>query len=183
MNHYDWVAPFQACYEKAIEQYRQGNRSAPACFNAEQAAFLARIGCSAQEVYDFAEDFVTYGEPSFGTALLITAVRRDYFLVVQNGRPTGRVIRMEELPAKDAELAGFKWLPRLISKARAKLRGEMPAELMYGCGGDRAFLKRVDIHPADFLRAVWWAHDDDEKIIGYVRQHADGLDNPRAKRV
>ena len=67
-------------------------------------------------------------------------------------------------------MAGVAWLPRLIAKARAKLRGEMPGELMYGCGGDRAFLRRVNIHPADFLREVWSARDDDEKIIEYVKR-------------
>ena len=48
----------------------------------------------------------------------------------------------------------------------------MPDELMYGCGGDRAFLKKVQIHPADFLRTVWSARDDDHKIIAYVQQCA-----------
>ena len=32
---------------------------------------------------------------------------------------------------------GIAWLPRILVKARLKLRGEMPADLMYGCGGDR----------------------------------------------
>jgi hypothetical protein len=43
---------------------------------------------------------------------------------------------------------------------------------MYSCGGDRAFLKKVDIHPADFLREVWAARDDDRKIIEYVTKQA-----------
>ena len=67
-------------------------------------------------------------------------------------------------------MAGFAWLPRQIVKARAKLRGEMPAELMYCCGGDRAFFKKVNIDPSDFLRVVWAAREDDHKIIEYVKQ-------------
>jgi len=63
-------------------------------------------------------------------------------------------------------------LPRLIEKAKAKLRGEMPPELMYCCGGDRAFLREHGIHPADFLREVWAAGDDTKKILQYVRQNA-----------
>jgi hypothetical protein len=121
-------------------------------------------------VYDFAEDAVKSGEPSFADALLIAAVRRDYYLVVQHGQPSTRTIRMEDLPAKDTAVAGLGWLPRIIVKARAKLRGEMPAALMYGCGGDRRFLKSVNVHPADFLRRVWSAGDDDARVIAWVQQ-------------
>ena len=60
---------------------------------------------------------------------------------------------MKDLPSMGASLGGFRWLPRLMAKAHAKLRGEMPPELMYGCGGDRPFLKQLGIHPADFLKA------------------------------
>jgi hypothetical protein len=40
---------------------------------------------------------------------------------------------------------------------------------MYCCGGDRAFLSKHDIHPADFLRVVWAAGDDDQKILEHVK--------------
>jgi hypothetical protein len=43
---------------------------------------------------------------------------------------------------------------------------------MYSCGGDRKFLRSHDIHPADFLRAVWAAGDDDSKAAAYVRRAA-----------
>ena len=46
----------------------------------------------------------------------------------------------------------------------------MSPKFMYSCGGDRAFLKKVDIHPSDFLREVWAARDDDQKIIEYVKK-------------
>ena len=174
MNNYTWTETFRALYDKAVAEYRTGNRAPARCFTTAQTAALAAIGHSAQELYDFAEDAVNYNEPSFADVLLIAAVRRDYFLVIQKGKPAGRVLRMDDLPAKDAALAGFAWLPRIIAKARAKLRGEMPAELMYGCGGDRHFLKSVHVHPADFLRVVWAAGDDDKKIIAYVKHQAAG---------
>lgn len=170
MNNYAWTETFRALYDQAVAQYRAGNRAAATFFTADETAFLAGIGHTAQELYDFAEDAVKYGEPSFADTLLIASVRRDYFLVIQKGKPTGCVIRMEDLPAKDAAVAGFAWLPRIIAKARAKLRGEMPAVLMFGCGGDRNFLKSANIHPADFLRHVWAAGDDDAKIIEYVKR-------------
>jgi hypothetical protein len=172
MNNYLWTETFRQTYDHAVAQYRAGNRAPAAFFDADQAAFLTGIGYTAQELYDFAEDAVKYGEPSFADALLIASVRRDYFLIVQKGRVAGQQIRMADLPPKDAAVAGFAWLPRLIAKARAKLRGEMPAELMYGCGGDRNFLKSVNIHPADFLRHVWAAGADDAPIIEFVRRSA-----------
>ncbi|MCX6865247.1 MAG: DUF5069 domain-containing protein [Verrucomicrobia bacterium] len=60
-------------------------------------------------------------------------------------------------------------LPRILAKARAKLRGELDPDLMFGCGGDRRFLeKHGDIHPADFLRRVWAAGNDDGKLATWV---------------
>ena len=176
MNHYPWADLFRQCYDKAVAAYQAGNRQPATYFNPGETAFLAGIGCTPQEVYDFAEDWCSAKEPAFPTVLLITAARRDYFQTIQQSKPTGRIIAMAELPAKDAAVAGFPWLPRQMAKARAKLAGEMPAELMYGCGGDRAFFQRVQIHPADFLRVVWAARDDDQKIIAYVR-HCAGNDS------
>ncbi len=168
---YNWEAEFRRCYDHALKCYQAGERDAGRYFPKTDAAFLAAIGITPQEMLDYAEDAA---ELSYGDALLITAARRDYFLVVQQGKPTGRTIAMADVPPKDAAVAGFVWLPRIIVKARAKLRGEMPPELMYGCGGDRAFLKKVNIHPADFLRFVWSARDDDQKIIAYVQRCAAG---------
>ncbi|MFN7139254.1 MAG: hypothetical protein ACK4UN_07945, partial [Limisphaerales bacterium] len=58
-------------------------------------------------------------------------------------------------------------------KAKAKLRGEMPPELMFGCGGDRPFLKSVNIELSEFLRLVWSAEDDTQKIVNYVIKARD----------
>jgi hypothetical protein len=44
---------------------------------------------------------------------------------------------------------------------------------MYSCGGDLNFLKNNgDIHPADFLRQVWAAGDDDQKLASWVAAQA-----------
>ncbi len=172
VNPYDWAETFRQCYDKAVTLYRLGNRQANSYFNAEETEFLAALGHTAQEVYDFAEDWVKYEAPAFATVVLIAAARRDFFMTIQKCQPPARKISMNELPAKEAAVAGFRWLPRIMAKARSKLRGEMPDDLMYGCGGDRAFLRSVNIHPADFLRVVWAAHDDDHKIIEYVKQRA-----------
>jgi hypothetical protein len=170
MRNYDWTQTFHLLWDKAVAAYRAGNRSPATYFSVDETSDLAGIGCSLQELYDYAEDWCGGEQLAFDTALLITAARRDFFLVVQKGKPTGHVLAMDQFPAKTAELAGFAWLPRIICKARGKLRGELPAELMYCCGGDRAFLQKVNIHPADFLREVWAARDDDQMIVDYVQQ-------------
>jgi len=95
-------------------------------------------------------------------------VRRAYFLEVQDGKKTGKIVTPEELPSRSAEAAGIVWLPRIMVKARAKLRGELHPEIMYGCGGDRAFLKSCDIHPAEFLRHAWLHENDDAAFVRWV---------------
>jgi hypothetical protein len=95
-------------------------------------------------------------------------VRRDYFLNVQGGRPSGRTLDDATLPAKTDTVRGIAWLPRLIPKARAKLRGELPSTLMFGCGGDRRFFKNHDIVPAEFLSLLWRHEHDDAAIIEWV---------------
>jgi hypothetical protein len=59
---------------------------------------------------------------------------------------------------------GITWLPRLIPKARAKLRGELPASMMFCCGGDRDFFKKHAITAAEFLALVR-AHENDSQPI------------------
>lgn len=174
MTDYAWAERFRRCYDEAVDLYRAGQRDPARFLDDASAQFLASIGCSRQEIYDFAEDWCASQEPGFETALLVTAVRRDYFRDVQRGVPSPHVVPVADFPAREAELAGFVWLPRIIVKARAKLRGEMPAELMYCCGGDRAFLQKVNTHPADFLRCVWMAGDDNQQIADYVARRAGG---------
>lgn len=169
MSTYNWSEEFRRIFEAATAACRRGQSSPAKMLPPDDLHLLAAWGCSAQEMFDFADDSVRHGEPSCETALLITAVRRAYFLEEMNGRPSGRVISMDSLPAKDAELGGLRWLPRIIAKARAKLRGEMPAELMYGCGGDRAFLREVGWHPADFLRLVWTTGGDTRQILARLK--------------
>lgn len=170
MQNCNWPARFHEIYDRAVSAYRAGRTSPAALFPAADVKFLATIGCSAQELFDFVEDFVRRGAPDYDTALLITAERRDYFLTGQGGQPSGKKVDMDALPSKQAVAGGLPWLPRIIVKARAKLRGEMPPDLMYCCGGDLAFLEKAEIHPADFLRFVRAAGDDDQKIIEWVRR-------------
>jgi hypothetical protein len=165
----DWPDKFRSIFAEGVKRYRAGQREVATFFTPEEQAFLAGIGANSQEIFDFVEDYSNGGDPTFETVLLVTAVRRDYFRSVQKGTTSGEVCAADSFPAKAAELDGIAWLPRIIAKARAKLRGELPPESMYGCGGDRPFLRRHKIHLADFLRCVWDAGDDTAKIVSFLK--------------
>lgn len=168
MEHYDFHKEFRSLYDKAVKQYAAGKRDVNDFFSKHELAFLAAIGSRAQDLFDYAEDANNYGEPDFDTALLVQGVRRSYFLLEQKGKASAVVLDVDKMPAKTDAVHGIEWLPRLIPKTRAKLRGELPASLMYGCGGDRRFFKQHDIHPAEFLQVVWHAGADDKAIIAFV---------------
>lgn len=168
MKHYDFADKFRALYEKAAKLYASGNTDKAAYFTAEEQAFLAANGISVQAMFDYAEDHHNYGEPGYDRALAIETVRRDYFLNVQHGKPSTAVLDETKMPAKSDAVKGIEWLPRLIPKTKAKLRGELPPSLMYSCGGDRRFFKQHDIHPAEFLSLVWRHGDNDAATVDWV---------------
>jgi hypothetical protein len=171
MSDYTWEKTFTDLFRACAAKYRSGDTAFGSWFSDEEAAFLDSIGYTKQELFDYVEDHchAEGGEPTMETALLVASVRRDYFTVVMNGERTGRIVDPADLPAKTLELEGIRWLPRILVKARAKLRGEMDADTMFGCGGDRAFLSEHGIHPADFLRRVWAAGDDDQAVLEFVK--------------
>ena len=172
MSTISWNDQFRQVYDRGVAAWKAGRKSPATMFGNEDSAFLATIGCTAQELFDFVDDGLRYGEPDFETTLAVAAIRRDYFLNVMKGKPTGRTVSMDSLPAKTAEVDGIAWLPRLIVKARVKLRGEMPADLMYGCGGDRPFLDDMNMNLPGFLKLVWECGDDDRRIINAVKKSA-----------
>ncbi len=172
MNDDAWRQQFREVYDRGTAAWKAGRRTPKTMFDETDTAFLAGIGCTAQELFDFVDDYPRYGEPNFDTVVEITAIRRDYFLNVLGGKPTGHVASMADLPAKTDKADGIAWLPRLIAKARLKLRGEMPADLMYGCGGDRPFVREMRTTLPKFLALVRDSGDDDRLIIEAVKRKA-----------
>lgn len=170
-DSYTWATDFRDLFDRCVDRYHKGSRDYDGWFSKDDLAFLDSFGYKPRELYDFVEDHVNEDgdEPSKETALLVAAVRRDYFLVEQKGVRSKKEVPASTLPAKSAALEGFVWLPRIIAKAEAKLHGELDSDTMFGCGGDRAFLSEQDIHPADFLRVVWAAHGDQKKIVHFVK--------------
>jgi hypothetical protein len=168
MSHYEFTSRFASLYEKAVALYRKGQRGAETFFDREEASWLAANGIASQNLYDYAEDEVGSAEPGLYHALTIETVRRDFFLNVQKGVPSKAVLDEQGMPAKAASVEGIEWLPRIIPKAKAKLRGELPASLMYCCGGDRRFFKGNNILPAEFLSLIWRNGDNDAATVAWV---------------
>ncbi|MGK0187711.1 MAG: hypothetical protein ACI9R3_003500 [Verrucomicrobiales bacterium] len=164
-----WNEQFLTLFEKCCTQYKSGNEDFTTYYDDNAQAFLKSIGHKPREFFDFVEDFCDGEDIAPSTALLIAAVRRDYLFTVLKGELTAEEIQPSDLPAKDSEVDGLVWFPRILMKARGKLRGALDPNIMYSCGGDRAFLKRHQLHPADFLRVVWAAGDDEARIARYVK--------------
>lgn len=165
-----WNDTFTALFERCAEAYRKGDFDYDTGYSGEELSFLAEIGYKKRELFDFVEDFVDGGVPTPSTALLVAAVRRDYFMVELGGSASDQEINRDDLPSRGEELDGIPYLPRILVKARAKLRGELDPDTMFSCGGDRNFLsKNGNIHPADFLRRVWAAGDDDAKVAAWIK--------------
>lgn len=168
MENYTYQNSLKIIWERAVSKYKEGCRDVERYFDETTLTELASIGLSVMDVYDYAEDFVNGGEPDFETFLMVSEARRDYFLTMQDGVPSTNTLDSNTLPLKTDKAAGIAWLPRIIPKAIAKLRGELPPETMYGCGGDRNFFKENKIHPAEFLRAAWAYEDETSKLIDWV---------------
>ncbi len=165
---YNYHSKLEKIWKDAVERYEQGRRSPEGFLSEEELKFLASIGMNVMDVFDFAEDWVCEGTPDLATFLLIHDTRRDYFLREQEGQASSHRMDSATLPAKSDEIEGIRWLPRIIPKARAKLRGELPPDTMFCCGGDRNFFQTTDLHPSEFLAVVRDAGDDDQAIIEWV---------------
>ncbi len=167
---YHWDKTFVELFERCCARCRSGDLDFTRYYSAADLAFLDDLGYKPREFFDFVEDHVDSGghDPTVETALLVASVRRDFWHHVMQRKDSGKVLRPQDLPGREEESGGHPWLPRILAKARAKLRGELDPEIMYGCGGDRLFLSRHDLHPADFLRVVWAAGDDDSKVLEFV---------------
>lgn len=164
----EWTETFRALFDEKVAAYRKGTRTVGHLFSEEETRFLRTIGSTPQEIFDFVEDWCDAGEPDPETALAITRIRWDYLQKEQGGTHSERVVHLDSFPSRQATLAGLEWFPRIIEKAKAKLRGELPPDLMYACGGDRRFLKKVNVDPVEFLQVTRDAGEKVEPIIQFV---------------
>ena len=164
----EWVEEFRTLFDSGITAYKNGIQNAEAMFSTREEDFLRSIGATPQEIFDFVEDWCDDEAPDPETALAIATIRRNYFLQEQQGQFPKTSISESQFPSRSASLAGLEWFPRIIEKARAKLQGKLPPDLMYSCGGDRRFLHKVNVGPVEFLQAVWEAGDNIAHIVKFV---------------
>ncbi len=156
-------------HRKAVLGYQNGCREAESLVPRMDIDFLASLGVPAQVLLDYAEDFARSGDPDCATFVRVVEIRRDYLRTVQKGIPATSVIPEPALPLREDEWDGIPWLPRITQKAKCFLEGSLCREVMYGCSGDRAFLRKHLLTLPGFLEKVRDSRDDRAKILQYVR--------------
>ena len=166
-NLYHFTHDLLRLWTKAESLYRSGSREPEKFFDEGELETLAGLGLGVMDIYDYVEDFVSRGEPDFASFMMITAERVFYFRDEMEGKLSDHKIAESDLPAKTDKVGGVAWLPRILEKAKGKLRGELPSEIMYGCGGDRKFAKSHEFHLAEFLNKVRYSDSDDE-VVAWV---------------
>ena len=155
-------------HDKASANYRAGCRTplqilAPADLDA-----LAKFGISAQSLYDAVDDLARYGEPDKAVFVELAQMRSDYFHTTLQGRPPSRIVQESELPPKSVEFEGVSWLLRIIRKAQCFLEGSLCDDIMYGCAGDRSFLKKYNAALPSFLAVVRDTQGDPAKALRFL---------------
>lgn len=175
MNHYDYHTRLKALWDKGVEDYHNGGRVPGAYLTEEEQAFLSEIGANEQDLYDYTDDSIRYGEPDFEMFWAVQSMRFNYFRMIMKNRQGDYTAPMEAYSPKNAEINGIPWLPRIIEKAKRKLRGELNPDIMYGCGGDRQFCKTHNLHLAEFLQLVWTHWDNHQAIAAYIEAHSPAL--------
>ncbi len=167
----EWNDRFMTLFQDAVERYHL-NPQAPVerFFLPEELEFLTSIGSHAAEMHSYVQEYATKGEPSPGTVLLIAAARRSFFMTQLRGMSgNAQPVRARDLPSENEEFQEIAYLPRIISKATAKLYGTLDPTVMYYCEKDRQFLREHgNIPPADFLYLTWWARGDKQKLVLHV---------------
>jgi len=162
-------------WESAVDQYKQGGSSPSTIVQEQDLTLLSGWGLNRMDVFDFVEDWCLHQEPDFSTFLLVHYERWRFFVEKQKSIPSSNLLDPKTLPPKDQKARGIAWLPRILPKARAKLRGELSPEVMYGCGGDREFFKSNHIHAAEFLSIVCCFGEDDDAVIEWVVKRKSSL--------
>ena len=128
----DWEIKFREVFDAGVGRRKPGCDEPGAMFGPDEVVFLESIGCSTQEMFDFCDDYVNWDDVIYDHVEELQAVRYEHFIKELNGQPADTRMEMCAFPAKADEVEGIAWLPRLIVKARAKLAGQLPADLMYG---------------------------------------------------
>ena len=76
----DWKAKFRELYQSAQERYRAGRTTTLTLFEPDEVCFLATIGCSTQELFDFVEDSINWDDVEYDQVEGVTELRCDHFV-------------------------------------------------------------------------------------------------------
>jgi hypothetical protein len=155
-------------HDKASANYRAGCRTPSQILAPVDLDALAKFGISAQSLYDAVDDLVRYGEPDKAIFLELAQMRSDYFHTTLQGRPPSRIVQESELPPKSVEFEGVSWLLRIIRKAQCFLEGSLCDDIMYGCAGDRSFLKKYNAALPAFLAVVRDTQGNPAKALRFL---------------
>ncbi len=128
----NWKIQFREVFDAGVQRRKEGCNEPVAMFESAELAFMDSIGCTAQEMFDFCDDYVGWDDVIYDHVEALQAVRYEHFVEELDSQPASHRMETDEFPPKDAEVEGIAWLPRLIVKTRAKLAGQLPADLMYG---------------------------------------------------
>jgi hypothetical protein len=155
-------------HDKASASYLAGCREPSQILPVEDLEMLAKLGVAPQFLYDAVDDLVRYGEPGKAVFVQLAQMRADHFQTALQGRPPSRIFEERELPLKSAEFQGVSWLPRIIRKAQCFLEGSLCDDIMYGCAGDRSFLKKYNATLPSFLAVVRDTHGDPAQALRFL---------------
>jgi hypothetical protein len=155
-------------HDKAAAIYRSGCRQPSQILPVGDLDALAKLGVSAQFLYDAVDDLSRYGVPDKAVFVELAQMRADYFQTTLQCRLPSRIVQESELPPKSAEFEGVSWLPRIIRKAQCFLEGSLCDDIMYGCAGDRSFLKKYNATLPSFLAVVRDTHGDPAQALRFL---------------
>ena len=157
-------------HEEATKAYREGVRDPTRILPPAGMKLLEELGVSPVFVFDCVDDLSRYGEPSQEVFVELAALRILYFRDVLKSRPVAAEVPESALPRKADQYKGVAWLPRIIRKAQCFLEGSLSADIMYGCAGDRAFLKEHGATLPDFLIAVRDSGGDPDNALEFLER-------------
>lgn len=155
-------------HDKASANYRTGCRTPSQILAPADLDALAKFGISAQSLYDAVDDLACYGEPDKAVFVELAQMRAEHFQTSLQGRPALCIVEERELPLKSAEFEGVSWLLRIIRKAQCFLEGSLCDDIMYGCSGDRSFLKKYNATLPAFLAVVRDTQGDPAKALRFL---------------
>ena len=98
---------FLHLFDRCVKRYRNGDKTYTSYYDDEDIELLRAIGYRSREFFDFIEDWCDEGAPSPSDALLVAAVRRDYFNVVLKGEIAQPTVTRDNIPTFGDTLDGI----------------------------------------------------------------------------